>query len=118
MFSSEYLTSMEKMICKNSLKYNGLNTKASIFTPNSVIQTPNSVIQTPTKCDKEKTVFDYSIVSNRISDKLKKRIHDPCNNDENTIKKWKLFLHGDKTSAMTDYNLDIFNNKHHQLHFM
>jgi hypothetical protein len=111
MFSSEYLTSMEKMICKNSLKYNGLNTKASIFTP-------NSFIQKPTKCDKEKTVFDYSIVSNRISDKLKKRIHDPCNNDENTIKNWKLFLHGDKTSAMTDYNLDIFNNKHHQLHFI
>ena len=106
MFSSEYLTSMEKMISLNSLKYNGLNTKATVFKPKSDILKPNIILLTSTICDKTsvncdktsvncETVFDYVIISNRISNKLKeKSIYESCN--DNTIEKWKSFLYGNK----------------------
>ncbi len=100
MFSSEYLTSMEKMISTNSLKYNGLNTKAAVFKPKSGITKPNFTLFTTANCETTtancETTVDYLIVSNRISNKLKKKsTYESCNDScDNTIKKWKSFLYG------------------------
>lgn len=106
MFSSEYLTSMEKMISTNSLKYNGLNTKAAVFKPKSGITKPNFTLFTTANCETKsvdcetksvncETTVDYLIVSNRISNKLKKKsTYESCNDScDNTIKKWKSFLY-------------------------
>ena len=98
MFSSEYLTSMEKMISTNSLKYNGLNTKAAVFKPKSGITKPNFTLFTTANCETTavncETTVDYLIVSNRISNKLKKKsTYESCNDScDNTIKKWKSFF--------------------------
>jgi len=98
MFSSEYLTSMEKMISTNSLKYNGLNTKAAVFKPKSGITKPNFTLFTTANCETKsvncETTVDYLIVSNRISNKLKKKsTYESCNDScDNTIKKWKSFF--------------------------
>lgn len=105
MFSSEYLTSMEKMISTNSLKYNGLNTKAAVFKPKSGITKPNFTLFTTANCETKsvdcetksvncETTVDYLIVSNRISNKLKKKsTYESCNDScDNTTKKWKSFF--------------------------